>query len=77
LPYGNGVHDDLSDQPRRTTFRRLVRSGELPPGYATEDDVGLHYIGTELHECGLGRSWRSRLVGRHWGERAIEPRLPA
>src|SRR5215469_1249994 len=26
-------------------------NGELPAGYATEDGVGPHYIGTELHEA--------------------------
>ncbi len=44
LPWSNGVHDDLGDQPRRTTYRQLVASGALPPGYATEDGVGLHYV---------------------------------
>jgi peptidase E len=51
LPYGNGVHDDLDDQPRRRAFRELVATGSLPAGYATEDGVGLHYAGTELREA--------------------------
>lgn len=51
LPYSNGVHDDLDDQPRRTTYRRLVADGTLPPGYASEDGVGLHYVGVELREA--------------------------
>ncbi|MEI4272996.1 Type 1 glutamine amidotransferase-like domain-containing protein [Klenkia sp. LSe6-5] len=51
LPYGNGVHDDLADQPRRRVFGELVSSGALPGGYATEDGVGLHYRGTELAEA--------------------------
>ena len=51
LPYSNGVHDSLDDQPRRRVYREYVASGELPAGYATEDGVGLHYIGTELHEA--------------------------
>ncbi|GAA3556785.1 peptidase E [Kribbella ginsengisoli] len=51
LPWSNGVHDDLADQPRRTTYRRLVASGELPPGYATEDGVGLHYVDGTLREA--------------------------
>jgi len=25
--------------------------GSLPPGYATEDGVALHYVGTRLHEA--------------------------
>lgn len=51
LPFSNGVHDDLGDQPRRQRFRELIAAGSLPPGYATEDGVALHYVGTELHEA--------------------------
>ena len=51
LPYSNGVHDSLDDQPRRRVYRQYVAEGELPAGYATDDGVGLHYIGTELHEA--------------------------
>jgi hypothetical protein len=32
LPYSNGVHDDLDDQPRRTAFRELIATGKLPAG---------------------------------------------
>ena len=51
LPFSNGVHDGFDDPPRRTTYRRLVADGTLPPGYASEDGVGLHYVGTELREA--------------------------
>jgi peptidase E len=51
LPYSNGVHDSLADQPRRRIYRQYVAGGELPAGYATEDGVGLHYLGTTLHEA--------------------------
>jgi peptidase E len=51
LPFSNGVHDDLADQPRRRRYRELVAAGALPAGYATEDGVGLHYVGTELREA--------------------------
>ena len=62
VPFSNGVHDDLDDQPRRSVYREMVASGQLAAGYATEDGVGLHYIGTELHEA-IGilpgkRAWR-------------------
>jgi peptidase E len=50
LPFSNGVHDDLGDQPRRSRFRQLIGEGVLPAGYATEDGVALHYVGTRLHE---------------------------
>jgi hypothetical protein len=45
------VRDDLGDQPRRQVFRELIAAGTLPAGYATEDGVALHYIGTELREA--------------------------
>ncbi|WP_295695199.1 peptidase E [Lapillicoccus sp.] len=51
LPFSNGVHDDFDDQPRRATYRRLVAEGVLDAGYAGEDGVGLHYVGTRLHEA--------------------------
>lgn len=51
VPYSNGVHDDLDDQPRRQVYRDLVGGGQLAAGYATEDGVGLHYLGTELNEA--------------------------
>jgi peptidase E len=80
LPYSNGVHDDLDDQPRRTAFRELIANGELPAGYATEDGTGLLYAGTELREA------VTILPGRHawhvtpdgnggYAEQAIVPRL--
>lgn len=51
LPYSNGVHDDFAGQPRRRVYREMVAAGVLPAGYATEDGVGLHYVGTELREA--------------------------
>lgn len=79
LPFSNGVHDDLADQPRRERYRGLIASGELPAGYATEDGVGIHYVGTEF--SGAFSVWRG---SRAWhvapdgnggyAETAIEPR---
>jgi peptidase E len=80
LPWSNGVHDDLDDQPRREVYRKLVAEGQLPAGYATEDGVGLHYIGTELHEAvsilAGKRAWRVE-PGETGGytERPVNPRL--
>jgi len=51
LPYSNGVHHDYAHQPRRALFQRLVDDGTLPAGYASDDGVGLHYVGTELVEA--------------------------
>ncbi len=80
LPFSNGVHDDLAEQPRRAEYRRMVAEGVLPAGYATQDGVGLHYLGTELHEAVTilpGRqAWQVRPDGHGgYAEREITPRL--
>ncbi|MDX6257263.1 MAG: hypothetical protein QOJ11_3597 [Frankiales bacterium] len=49
VPYGNGVHYD-SEEQRRPLLHSLVGDGTLPLSYATDDGVGLHYVGTELYE---------------------------
>jgi peptidase E len=51
LPYSNGVHHDLSEQPRRARYLECVAAGVLPAGFATDDGVGLHYVDTELVEA--------------------------
>ena len=50
LPYSNGVHYD-SEPQRRPLFQRLVGTGILPAGYATDDGVGLLYRGTTMVEA--------------------------
>ncbi|MGH3153939.1 MAG: Type 1 glutamine amidotransferase-like domain-containing protein [Streptosporangiaceae bacterium] len=80
VPYSNGVHDDLADQPRRETYRRMVADGILPAGYATEDGVGLHYVGTELHEAVSvldgKRAWRVHPASAGtYAEAPVTPRL--
>jgi peptidase E len=50
LPGSNCPHYD-SEEQRRPTYRGLVRSGELPPGLAVDDGVGLHFVDTELAEA--------------------------
>ena len=49
LPYSNGVHYD-SEERRRPLFQQLIADGTLGEGYATDDGVALHYIGSELHK---------------------------
>jgi dipeptidase E len=49
LPGSACPHYDTEER-RRPTFRRLVASGELPPGFAADDGAGLHFAGTELAE---------------------------
>ncbi|NAS22849.1 type 1 glutamine amidotransferase-like domain-containing protein [Herbidospora sp. NEAU-GS84] len=47
LPYSCGVHYN-SDVQRRDLLQRSVASGELPDGYAADEGVALHYVGTEF-----------------------------
>lgn len=79
LPYSNGVHDSLGEQPRRRVYREYVADGSLPAGYATEDGVGLHYVGTELHEAvamrdGARAWWVEPCLGGGYHDKAIKPR---
>jgi peptidase E len=79
LPFSNGVHDDLDDQPRRPVYRAMVADGILAAGYATEDGVGLHYIGTELHEAVSivpgARAWHvAPAADSGYTEEPVEPR---
>ncbi len=55
LPYSNGVHYD-SEAQRRPLFQQLIADETLPTGYATDDGVGLHYVGTELVEAVADRA---------------------
>ncbi|MEW2358795.1 peptidase E [Spirillospora sp. NPDC029432] len=47
LPYSCGVHYD-SDEQRRPLLQQLVGEGTLPGGYAADEGVALHYVGTEF-----------------------------
>jgi hypothetical protein len=56
-----------------------VAEGRLPAGYATEDGVGLHYVGTDLHEAVTmvdgARAWRVEpSPPRGYHVEAIRPR---
>jgi peptidase E len=61
IPGSNCPHYD-SEERRRPLYQRLVKEGTLQPGYAADDGVGLHYVGTELREAVADRegasAWR-------------------
>jgi dipeptidase E len=48
LPGSNCPHYD-GEVERRPAYHRLVGDGSLPAGYAADDGVGLHFVGTRLH----------------------------
>ncbi|MFG1701675.1 Type 1 glutamine amidotransferase-like domain-containing protein [Nonomuraea sp. M3C6] len=47
LPYSCGVHYNAEPQ-RRPLLQKSVAEGELPGGYAADEGVALHYVGTEF-----------------------------
>ena len=62
------------EERRRPVYTQLVAQG-LPAGVAADDDVALHYIGTELHEVVASRDGaRAYQVGPD-GEEPLQTRL--
>ena len=59
----NCPHYD-GEKERRPAYRRLIAAGELAPGYACDDGVALHYIGTELAEIVTSRPAAAAYRGR-------------
>jgi peptidase E len=79
LPYSNGVHYD-SEAQRRPLLQTLIADQILPDGYATDNGVGLHYVGTELHEVvseteAAGAYRVERMSNGEVRETRLEPRL--
>jgi peptidase E len=81
LPYSCGVHYD-TDTQRRPLLQQLVGEGTLPGGYAADEGVALHYVGTEFvqavtHVKGAG-AYRVEPDGPGTAkEYRIDPRLLA
>src|ERR1700724_450191 len=66
-----------SEERRRPVYRQLVGSG-FPPGYAIDDQVGLHFVDGELAEVASNAEGRSayevRLEGAAVRERPLAAR---
>ncbi len=74
LPYANGVHHD-SEPRRRPLLKALVANGALPSTYATDDGVGLVYVGTELVEAVSEIPGKGAYVVTRRGDDAVEERI--
>jgi peptidase E len=81
LPYSCGVHYD-SEAQRRALLHRSVGEGTLPRGYAADEGVALHYVGTEFVQAVTFRDGQGAYeiapdgVGKA-KEIRVEPRLLA
>ncbi|WP_344829584.1 peptidase E [Actinocorallia longicatena] len=78
LPYSCGVHYD-SEPRRRPLLHEAVGSGRLPTGYAADEGVALHYVGTEFVQAVTYRpgamAWKVEADGSGGAkETPIEPR---
>jgi peptidase E len=71
LPGSACPHYD-SEEGRRPAYRELVANG-FPPGYAADDDVALHFVGTELREVVATRAGARAYRVEPGAETPIEP----
>jgi dipeptidase E len=73
LPGSACPHYD-GEELRRPRYRELVDDG-FPAGIAADDGVGLHYVGTELHEVVTCRPGASAFRVTELGEERLDARL--
>jgi dipeptidase E len=73
LPGSACPHYD-GEERRRPVYTRLVAEG-VAPGVAADDDVALHYVGTDLQEVVSSRRGAAAYRVGPDGERQLETRL--
>jgi dipeptidase E len=73
LPGSACPHYD-GEELRRPVYTQLVRDG-FPAGVAADDDVGLHYVGTELREVVTSRTGATAYRVTPSGEQRLDARL--
>jgi dipeptidase E len=73
LPGSACPHYD-GEERRRPVYTQLVEDG-LAPGIAADDDVGLHFVGTELREVVTSRDGATAYRVSAEGEQPLEARL--
>jgi dipeptidase E len=73
LPGSACPHYD-SEERRRPVYTKLVADG-LPAGIAADDDVGVHFVGTELREVVTSRAGATACRVTRQGETPLEARL--
>ncbi len=72
LPGSACPHYD-GEERRRPVYTQLVREG-LPAGVAADDDVGLHFVGTELREVVTAREGAAAYRVTPEGEERLDAR---
>jgi dipeptidase E len=72
LPGSACPHYD-GEERRRPVYTQLVADG-FPPGIAADDDVGVHFVGTELQEVVTSRGGATAYRVTAEGERRLDAR---
>jgi dipeptidase E len=73
LPGSACPHYD-GEERRRPVYTQLVADG-FPEGVAADDDVGVHFAGTDLHEVVTSRAGATAYRVTAKGEQRLEARL--
>ena len=73
LPGSACPHYD-GEERRRPVYTQLVRDG-FPAGIAADDDVGVHFVGTELREVVTSREGSTAYRVTPEGEERLEARV--
>ena len=68
-------HYDAEEQ-RRPTYHRLIRSGELNPGYACDNDAGIHFVDNEVRKVVKTREEANVYFVDLVGGEVVETELP-
>jgi len=77
LPGSMCPHYD-GETERRQTFHRMLETGAIAPGYAAEDGVGLHFVGTRLERVVTSRAGKAAYrLDRAEGGAVREERMAA
>jgi len=66
-----------SEKVRRPTYHRLIRSGELKPGYACDNDAGIYFVDNEVRRIVKTREEAKVFYVTLEAGRIIEKELPA
>jgi hypothetical protein len=74
LPGSACPHYD-GEERRRPVYTRLAAEGIVPAGIAADDDVGVHFVGTELREAVTSRESATAYRVTPEGEERLEARL--
>ena len=76
LKGSHSPHYDAEGE-RRPTYQRMIRSGEMKPGYACDNDAGIYFVDNEVERVVRTRQDAKVYYVSVVGGRAVEEELPS